>query len=203
MLIVFPLISLTIIGILLFGPSETTFNTMGRISDVLLIITYISSLIGIGITVYSSNHRSSVHHTAHNDHGNHEPHSPIVIGFFLILGCGDSLFNLTRFGDQFILILTENYKDSECEINIMISMMENLLKCFCQLCILMFMMHQMKHSNRTNPSSPNIFILFLSIFCLIQWLLLLFQEIDQTHFISEHRTIYISIGVGISICFFY
>jgi hypothetical protein len=164
---------------------------------------YISSLIVIGITVYSSNHRSSVHHTAHNDHGNHEPHSPIVIGFFLILGCGDSLFNLTRFGDQFILILTENYKDSECEINIMISMMENLLKCFCQLCILMFMMHQMKHSNRTNPSSPNIFILFLSIFCLIQWLLLLFQEIDQTHFISEHRTIYISIGVGISICFFY
>jgi hypothetical protein len=164
--------AIILIGIALFGSSNTMYNIYALIADWLLMITYISLLVGICIIGCRSDENDSDNHN--------KSHSTICITIIWILGLGDSLFNLTRFGDQFILILTKNYyPHSSCQYYIIISMIENGLKCFSQLCILMFIMYQFRYPAKSKSGWSKFFTVCLSITCLLQWLLLLFQEIDQ------------------------
>ena len=205
LVVIVPIISLVLIGIVLFGTNETTFNETAFVADILLIITYIASLVGIAINtccggnseanIYEgdANRRSSVtFYDSISDHQHGEPskhkgHSVICITFFFILGVGDSVFNLTRSGDQFLIIFHNNNATKfDCERYIITSIIENVLKSFYQLCILMFILYQLRHPNNSNSRSHKHFIFSLSISCLVQWLLLIFQEIDQEERHGDH-----------------
>ena len=175
-LIVFPLISIIFLAIALFGPSPTAFNKNGFVSDILLMITYASVVLGI-ITVILSDEKRGSHHN--NDSASHTAHSAIAITFLFTLGVGDSLFNLTRFGDRLILVLYRNNTlNSDCRTEIGVSMVENLLKSFCQLCILMFIIYQL-NSEKPKSEASKAFKTCLAIFCSIQWLQILLQEVDH------------------------
>jgi hypothetical protein len=174
-LIILPLVSVILIGITLFGSSSTAFEEKGLAADVLLMITYIVIVYSIIAIFFSDDDRGSLQKAS----ANHE-HSNIAITFLFILGVGDSLFNMTRFGDQLILIINQNYTpNSHCLINIVVSATENLFKSFCQLCILMFILYQVNPSIKPKfPVSKN-FLMCLATFCLILWLQTLLQEVHH------------------------
>ena len=176
-LILLPSSSIVLSGYALFGSSTTAFNEKGRVADILLMITYTVAVYGIIKTIRS--------HTASNPPKNSasahtENHSNIVLTFIFILGVGDSLFIMTRFGDQLILVTNKNYaSDSQCSVNIGVSMLANSLKSLCQLCILMFIVYQLNHSIKFRCQTSKIFLTCLAIFCLIEWIQILLQEVHH------------------------
>ncbi|UJR16790.1 hypothetical protein I4U23_003689 [Adineta vaga] len=174
-LILFPLSSVVLIGFALFDSSTTAFNEKGQIADILLMFTYVITIYGIIRTVLSITHSVSIEHqtSIHT-----KKHSNIVFAFLFILGVGDSLFIMTRFGDQLILIINQNYAPGlHCSTNLALSMAANFLKSLCQLCILMFILHQLDHPFKFTKKESKIFLTCLSIFCLIQWAQILLQEV--------------------------
>ncbi|CAF1500277.1 unnamed protein product, partial [Adineta steineri] len=174
-LILLPLSSVVLIGFALFDSSITAYNDKGRIADILLMFTYVITIYGIIKIVLSITNSISIEHStsAHT-----KKHSNIVFAFLFILGVGDSLFILTRFGDQLILIINQNFvPNSNCSTNLALSMTANFLKSLCQLCILMFILHQLDHSIKFTRKESKIFLTCLSIFCLIQWAQILLQEV--------------------------
>ncbi|CAF1096221.1 unnamed protein product [Adineta steineri] len=174
-LILLPLSSVVLIGFALFDSSITAYNEKGRIADILLMFTYVITIYGIIKIVLSITNSISIEH---NTSVHTKKHSNIVFAFLFILGVGDSLFILTRFGDQLILIINQNFvPNSSCATNLALSMTANFLKSLCQLCILMFILHQLDHSIKFKRKESKIFLTCLSIFCLIQWAQILLQEV--------------------------
>ncbi|CAF4084551.1 unnamed protein product [Adineta steineri] len=174
-LILLPLSSVVLIGFALFDSSITAYNDKGRMADILLMFTYVITIYGIIKIVLSITNSISIEHST-SVHT--KKHSNIVFAFLFILGVGDSLFILTRFGDQLILIINQNFvPNSNCSTNLALSMTANFLKSLCQLCILMFILHQLDHSIKFTRKESKIFLTCLSIFCLIQWAQILLQEV--------------------------
>ncbi|CAF1522953.1 unnamed protein product [Adineta ricciae] len=174
-LILIPLSSVILVGFALFDDSITAFNGKGRVADILMMVSYIVSIYGIVRIILSTANSISVHQitSAHTKN-----HSNIVLAFIFILGVGDTLFIMTRFGDQLIMILNHNYFPGlECSPNLALSMIANFLKSLCQLCILMFILHQLNHSIKFKKHESKIFLTCLSTFCLIQWAQILLQEV--------------------------
>lgn len=169
--IVLPSISIGLIISILIKKDETTYDTEGFIADIMMIITHFFTFIVINIIVFSDNGDPS---------NREEHHSVISLTFLLILGYGDSLFNLTRFGDQLFVIFNRNYPSGNtCERNIGTSVAENACKFISQLCILTFIINKDKYEETLKTMRCRIIIGCLSFSCFIQWFLLLFQEIDQ------------------------
>ena len=172
LLLVLPLVSLIMIKLVLNGSSTTAYTELALWSDILLIITYIVSVIGLCVML----HRNEDENRLVRDES-HTKYSSISVALLFILGCGDSLFNLTRTIDQFLL--TYNANSTNCFHYILISAIENFLKSFYQLCLLIFIIEQIIGKVKLSSRLGKSFLVSLacSIFC--QWLLLLFQEIDQ------------------------
>jgi hypothetical protein len=179
-LIVMPFVSVIIMAVSSFGTSSTVFDKKGLIGDILQLISYAAILYGIIRIIISDEKRHSFTHSQPGGSDDHHKHSTVAITFFFILGVGDSLFNMTRCGDQLILIINHNYPpQSDCPGNVAVSMTENLLKSFCQICILMFILYHLKHPIKSKYPATKIFRKCLVIFCLILWLQLLLQEVHH------------------------
>ena len=104
------------------------------------------------------------------------PIIPKVLLF--ILGCGDALFNVTRFGDQLLIIITNGYVSDGCRTKINFSITENFFRCISQLVILFFMLYHEKIKAQSSPFiRAFIRVLPLSIAC--EWLMILMQEVDK------------------------
>ena len=161
---------------------DAPFNWYGSISDVILIQIYLFIMFGIVKFTKSIDTNNSHHKTKTKAH----PISFITLTFLVILGFGDSLFNLTRLGDQFIIILNQNYpSNNECKWFIATSAIENALRCACQLCILMFLMFLMENPHQSKTISLRIFASGVSVFSFFQWLMIIFQEIEYEK--NEHE----------------
>ncbi|CAF0815835.1 unnamed protein product [Adineta ricciae] len=174
-LILVPLSSVILIGFALFDDSITAFNGNGRVADLLMMVSYIVAIYGIVRIILTTASSISVQQITSTHTKNH---SNIVLAFIFILGVGDTLFIMTRFGDQLIMILNHNYFPGlECSPNLAVSMIANFLKSLCQLCILMFILHQLNHSIKFKKHGSKIFLTCLSIFSLIQWAQILLQEV--------------------------
>ncbi|CAF3970421.1 unnamed protein product, partial [Rotaria sordida] len=131
----FPLMSTAYMGKLADGKSPTIFDETARNADILIMITYIFTIFGIGIIMAcfagkhgkpdttersplllennrpnrtedleQTNEGDSLDAVTENGSDNSNKYIKICIAFIFILGCGDALFNLTRFGDQLIWV---------------------------------------------------------------------------------------------------
>jgi hypothetical protein len=101
-----------------------------------------------------------------------------IYTFMTILGVGDAIFNLTRSIDQFFAILSVDYKGEK--LFLWSSFIENFLKLFYQLFLLLFIIYHKDYENLFRSRSwLKWFIGYLSVLCLIQWILIILQEIFQ------------------------
>lgn len=106
----------------------------------------------------------------------------VIYSLISVLGIGDSIFNLTRSSDQLFAIVNEQYNSNSEKFFISVSLIENFLKFFNQLVLLLFIIyHKDYECVYSSKSWLKWFIGYLSILCLIQWIFIILQEIFQEH----------------------
>lgn len=171
--VLFSSINLVLLGHVYLIHHSTVFTICGLFGDIFSIITFVLLLLGMGYVLYTDNSHSGISNTEE------EKHSFIVITFIFILGFGDSLCNLARFGDQLIVAFKRDAEvNNICWNYIVVSFTENGMKCIVQLCILTFILYQLSHPKNSESLHARQFTLGLSLYCLFAWCVLIFQKFD-------------------------
>jgi hypothetical protein len=150
----------------------------------LLVVSYIISQVSMLIILRRTHERKQIilqdgnkRFVAHKIEA--EKAHLLIKTLFVILALGDSLVNLTEFGDQIIFLMNEKEISTRRYAFVILKMIENAYKWFHHLYILMFIVCHDKFKKAIECFWSKLFISILAFSCLVQWLFVILMEVNE------------------------
>jgi hypothetical protein len=183
-LCIFPLISVTLIKSSNFH--GTLASIIGRI---FFLTTYIVSLVTICIVIANSMKKNGIY-TLRNESSTLctsgyitrlkvEQANVLIAAFTTILGLGNSVFNLAELANHIISIINNEYKSNIELTYLIVSCLESGLRSIFYLFLLIFVIYQKEFKNVLGCITAKCFIGCLAVFCLYQWIFIIFNELHH------------------------
>jgi hypothetical protein len=180
LLFILPLYSVIVIKLNNFNFSNGASAAYG-----LLILSYAAAQISILIILRRGFNRRS-------DAEKNEPEKVLqahmlIHCFMVILAIGDSLVNLTRFGDYAITLANGQYSTYDEYIFYGMVMAENLFKWYHHLFLLLIIIYNKELRSALDCFWVKLFIGSLAFSCLMQWIFIVFIQIDNEYEGNENQ----------------
>ena len=191
------IITLPIISIVIIKKDDFRYDSVCvLIGNILLIITYIITLISIGIIAAKNYKLKKNENKSYNFLVPYDSYllqlrsqraTLIINTILMILGIGEAVFNLTNLADAMLTLINDECLPLKYSI-LVSSIFENGFKCIYHLSLLVFIMHHHKYENMLKCLIIRIFLYSLSFSCLFQWIFIIFQEIYYESSNKSHDT---------------